>query len=94
MGYYVNLRDMTKEQWLEENGKEVSLADAMAHPSVDSPSRIVCLVDNGDFSAAGIAYDRRELEAFTLPRDIRPKRFFDVSVEKLLPFCPILKTSD
>jgi len=38
------------------------------------------------FTAAGIIYSKRELEAFTLPHDQRLKKFYLVSTEDVLPF--------
>lgn len=34
---------------------------------------LVCVVDNGMFEAAGVAYSDRELQAFNRPDDRRPK---------------------
>jgi hypothetical protein len=81
MGEYINTVDRTKEQFLIAEGREISDPGLVA--SGELP---VCLVDNGIFTAAGIAYDERELKAFTEPEDYRPKRWFAVSIEKLTPF--------
>lgn len=79
MGAYINPPNMEKEQWLAENATEVPFLDW------DLPEGYlpVVLVDNGPFTAAGIAFSKRELEAFTDKRDFRPKRFFIAPINKL-----------
>jgi hypothetical protein len=73
MGYYINPRNCTKETWLAEHGQPITLAYAKAHPAGDRV--VVCLIDNGPFTAAGIAYDDRERDAFA-HEDIRPKAWY------------------
>jgi hypothetical protein len=90
MGYYINPPDMTKEQWLKLHGDEVTVG--YVQRNTDANLVPVCLVDNGSHTAAGIAYDKRELEAFLYP-DSRPKRWFMVAREKLVPFCEVLSCS-
>ena len=80
MGRYLNPHNMTKEEWLTKN------AIALDGPPSESPDPdgyyAVCLVDNGLFTAAALAFDPRELEAFTLPDDLRPKKWFLVTAEQ------------
>lgn len=79
MGRYLNPAGMTKEQWLAENAEEVSF------PPSTSPYNgkyVVCLVNNGPFNAAALAYDDRELAAFTDPGDRRPKKWFLVNKDQ------------
>jgi hypothetical protein len=80
MGYYINPTNMSKEQWLRENGVEVPKPIAKHHPAGDE--LVVCLVDNGAFTAAGIAYDDGERDAFMYP-DSRPMRWYLVKRELL-----------
>ena len=83
MGYYVNPEHGTKESWLAENGRMI--------PGIATPTpghHLVCLVDNGYFTAAAIGYDEREAEAFNSPTDDRPKVWFEVPDDKLLEVCP------
>ena len=87
MGAYINPPNMSKEQWLSENATEVPFVD-WDLPDGHFP---VVLVDNGPFTAAGIAYSKRELEEFTSPSDNRPKRFFIAPIEKLHEVSPELK---
>ena len=81
MGEYINPRDRSKEQFLLDHGR-----------LIDSPGDVyagelpVCLVDNGPFTAAGIAYSRGEIEAFDSPSDDRPKSWWAVKIDDLLPF--------
>lgn len=83
MGAYINPADLTKEQWLEQNHE---IFQSYPPASFDErPGCLpVCLVDNELFTAAGIAYDARELEAFTQPTDRRHKTWFWVNKEKLM----------
>ena len=76
MGFYINPPDgYPKEVFLVEYGTPIK------QPSEDfdfvgSDSLPVCWVDNGMFSAAGICYSKRELVAFTVSGDNRPKQWF------------------
>lgn len=79
MGCYVNPTNMSKEDWLRQHGRRVSIDDV----EIAESELPVCLVDNGMFRAAGVAYDERELEAFSVPSDTRPKVWFMVSREAL-----------
>lgn len=90
MGYYIDHENMSKEDWLEENSKACS--QSVAASADFSENFPVILADNGVFTAAGIAFDKREFEAFTLPEDRRPKKFFIATREKLIPYCKALAT--
>lgn len=88
MGYYINPPDMTKEQWLGHHARELRTpAEAQEVGGDEMP---VVLMDNGPFTAAGIAYCDNELAAFAEP-DGRPKRFFAAPKAKLLEVCPQLE---
>jgi len=74
MGFYVNPDNgERKETWLAKNGKVV------ASPKFDaaSPNALVCLVDNGPFTAAGVAYSQAELDAFSY-NDGRKRKWYEV----------------
>ena len=86
MGCYIDPSDgSSKESFLAKWGKRVSQGEAI----ITEESLPVVLVDNIEFTAAGIAYDAAELKAFTQPDDYRPKTFYmvprSVLTEFLLP---------
>ena len=85
MGNYINPKGKTKEEFLEEFGLELQnppFWNDIARDNLDYP---VCLVNNGPFTAAGIAYSESELEVFKRP-DGRPKRWFLVERKHLEEF--------
>jgi hypothetical protein len=73
MGCYINPQSMSKEEWLKVHGTRANGPTAITEDTVP-----VCLVDNGPFTAAAVAYDERELAAFSDPRDNRMKFWFQV----------------
>lgn len=79
MGLYINPTDMSKEDWLARNGKPGY--EEFIDPSTGDIS--VCLVENGYFTAAAVAYSKREFDAFSRPSDGRPKLWFRVPVEQV-----------
>lgn len=83
MGAYINPMGESKESFLNREGIQLNKPPAWA----DCPYGYlpVVLMDNGPFTAAGIAYAERELRAFTLPDDFRPKKFYFVEIAKLYP---------
>lgn len=83
MGAYLNPQSTTKEHWLSMNAREVSRAQAASWSDFND-DLVVCLVHNGLFTAAGIAYDQRELNDWLDQTDPRAKRFFVAPKEKLL----------
>lgn len=81
MGCYVNPQGMSKEVWLGMHGVYVGLT-----PPVwgEMPGCLpVCLIDNGPFTAAGVAYSVRELGDFSRPDDSRLKRWYWAEIDKL-----------
>ena len=85
MGFYINPENESKEEFLRKNGKLISQDEFETHLFTEEDTEIpVCLVDNGFFTAAGIAYSPRELQAFTRPSDDRPKRFYLCDISKVL----------
>lgn len=89
MGAYINPKDgIEKEDFLEKHGTEIEDIQPVLDTGIEKILRTdqvlpVCLVDNGVFTAAGIAYDDRELQEFANPRDGRDKRWYLVPVSKL-----------
>lgn len=96
MGYYIEPPNCTKEQWLREH------AIYLVPPGPDAWSTLqkfqdthpgmlpVCLVQNPYFTAAGICFSQRELEAFMVPADSRRKTWYAASIERLKEVCPEL----
>jgi hypothetical protein len=85
MGYYINPGVGTKESWLSKNGLNISTTSVKIW-DFNSDFLPVCLVNNGLSTAAGIAYDKREAEAFLAPDDRRQKTWFMVSKSDLREF--------
>jgi len=81
MGYYINPKTGTKEQWLAENAKPISHSEAKNFDFTKSHLP-VCLVDNIAFTAAGIAYVPAERDEF-LRHDGRDTKWFTVEKDKL-----------
>ncbi len=81
MGKYINPRDCSKEQWLNANGKILTDEAAVAF-QFTGETLPVCWVNNGVFTAAGIAYDERERDefaiGFTRGTDYREHVWFEV----------------
>jgi|ADurb_Leu_01_Slu_FD_contig_41_2044693_length_1395_multi_2_in_0_out_0_2 hypothetical protein len=89
MGYYINPIDMTKERWLNTFANFVGSIDANKEiPKWEDIAKgdilPVILVDNGMFTAAGVAYSEQEYKAFTDPRDKRARELYTAKVDDLL----------
>lgn len=87
MGYYIDPKHMSKEEWLGKYGENISPKVAREH-KIDG-RYVVCLVDNMIFTAAGICYDDDERNAFLRP-DSRPKTWYLVPRNELKQFCPLV----
>jgi hypothetical protein len=83
LGYYINPPDMTKEQFLATHGRPLGRETISWDNAAELP---VCLVDNGPFTAAAIAYSPEEFQAFNRADDYRPKQWFMVPKEVLKPY--------
>ena len=81
MGCYINPKDCTKEEFLRKKGLEILGPE---WPS-DDDYALICLVDNGVFTAAGICCSQWERDAFAV-EDGRPKRWFMVKKSELAEF--------
>lgn len=91
MGFYVNPRGETKESFLEREGIRASSSDLkLGWKSVPTGFLPVVLINNGPFTAAGIAYSESEFKEFTRLDDPRPRQMFFVEIEKLLRVAPDL----
>lgn len=76
MGCYINPPTMTKEAWLRANATLITADTALK--ALTRTTVPVCLVDNGPFTAAAVGFSRDEVEMFSSPRDVRPKRWYSV----------------
>jgi len=85
MGLYVEVND--KERWLIQNGSSYNNFSPIPFSEIPKESFAVCLVDNGMFFAAAVAFDEDEYEAFKNP-DGRPKKWFYVEKKYLEKVCP------
>ena len=91
MGCYVDPLYETKEEFLKREGQVVTSDYIFRNYQYikQEGSLPVILIDNGNFTAAGVAYTECEFELFTVKDDNRPKRFFIVPIEKLMTVSPI-----
>ncbi len=88
MGAYINPKDMRKEEWL---GKYAMIFNhRLGWADVPDGYLSICLVDNGPFTAAGIAYCEAEWMRFR-KYDGRAKCWFIASIDKLHEVSPELK---
>lgn len=86
MGSYINPPHVSKEQFLEAHGIEITQDEAAAFDFGNGDKVLpVVLVDNGPFTAAAIAYSPGELAEFTKP-DRRPRKWFLVEKVLLTPY--------
>jgi len=87
MGYYINTSNEPKEQWLDRMGFKISARDLKisGFDGLRNDELPVCLVDNGPFTAAAIAYCKEEFEEFMHP-DGRRKQWFLVKRKLLEPW--------
>lgn len=77
MGYYIQGPQKGKGAYLERVYgagwcSEETARSALTHPTIVP----VCVVDNGPFEAAALAYSEEEFECFANPEDRRRKRWF------------------
>ena len=90
MGAYVNPISMRKEEWLSNNAKP--WLPTLSWNEIPQGFLPVCLVDNGPFTAAGIAYSEDEYNRFRKPNtnDMRPKLWYIAPIDKLHGVSPEL----
>jgi len=87
MGYYINPAGESKESWLTRNG--VRCVGTPAWKNTPEAHLPVCLMDNGPFTAAGIAYDESEFNAFIGDgTNMRPKSWYMVPASLLEEYLP------
>ncbi len=75
MGYYIQCNEPTNkaQQLMEIPGTEIIQSGVPAWSEIPNHKALVCVVQNGLFDAAGLIHSEGELEAFSLPHDVRFK---------------------
>lgn len=90
VGEYLNPPE-DKLQWLLKNAQIVGEdQQQFVDPTTDKVA--VCLVDNGAFTAAAVAYSEGEFREFNRETDIRPKLWFVVDLDKMAEIEPRIVT--
>ena len=89
MGFYVNPPYMSKEIWLEA----YPVVDPQATGFIAGDELLVCLVDNGPFTAAAVAINKTEYDCFMRP-DGRSKTWYRVPKQDLIKVGAIPESAD
>ena len=71
MGYYIPGPTNGKADHIVEVYKGVVLDSQPKWEEVPEDMALVCVVDNGDFEAAGLCVDEREFNRFAAPDELR-----------------------
>jgi len=88
MGFYIDPKDKSKEEWLRDHGHFVLAPDLEYYRYIRGENRcLVCLVDNVMFTAAGICYSEKEFLDFQVD-DGRRKSWFSVAIADLKEVSP------
>jgi len=88
MGYYIETpQPRNKAAWLVANHKAIVIP---APIYLSPPLTTICVVENGMFDAAAIAYDQSEFDAFVRP-DGRPRTWLAMSTDEVIKLCPRVK---
>lgn len=87
MGYYINPREGTKEEFLAEYGTKL---ETPPNKSNKGDNIAVILIQNVMFSAAAICYNQAELKYFLNEcgpsKDLRPRQWYTVPIDRLRQF--------
>lgn len=90
MGFYINTGGMKdKAEWIKLNLNGIRLTGKPTH--VGEEFVPVCVVDNGEFEAAGIAFNKDAADAFEGKgdkKDKRKKEWLLIKVEDAIACCP------
>lgn len=87
MGYYIET-DVVKEKadWLKKYYNAIRLSGKPSH--VGEGYVPVCIVDNGHFEAAAIAFDPDEADSFDDKSDKRKKEWLLIKSDDAVSLCP------
>jgi len=95
MNDYINPKNESKEDFLEREAKEISRDDFLDFSFTDlgklrkffgfskKKKTILCLVDNGAFSACVVAYCHEDAVHFSDKSDKREKKYYLIDRSKL-----------
>jgi len=78
---YINPPEESKESWLRNNGVRLDKQPTSVSFVVDF--LLVCMVENGEFTAAHIIHEYRDFMRCSDPIDPRPKTWYAVKKEIL-----------
>lgn len=78
MGCYINPPNVSKEMFLAAYGRLIEECDA----EITADEMPVCFIDNGPFTAAGVAFSNSEIKEFQR-EDGREKTWYMVRFENL-----------
>jgi len=80
MGIYINPKDMTKEEWLDEHSDSSfnPFEDTIEWPSSEANWLPVALIDNGPFTAAAVCYCYDEFYIFSNDRSGRDITWYKI----------------
>jgi hypothetical protein len=80
MGYYIQGPLSGKGAHLVREYGATACSEKDARAALDSEDMVpVCVVDNGMFDAAALAYDKQEFDVFAGDTSGRPKRWYIMS---------------
>lgn len=107
VGLYLNPKGMSKDEWLKKHGSLIAtdlfgdikqfddtpdeIEKTWKHHA-QNDNAVICLVDNGGFMAAGLAFSAREMAAFDHPCG-RTKEWYTVPVSAIREEDPALAQS-
>tara|TARA_R110000751_G_scaffold215713_7_gene319168 strand:- start:1109 stop:1396 length:288 start_codon:yes stop_codon:yes gene_type:complete len=89
MGLYINPPNMSKENWLTQHATPTSKSQWQDTTSYFDPVLLAHL-NNGQFTALGIAYDASEQSRMTHPLDTRPVNYHFAPRTAVLAVAPEL----
>jgi len=95
MGYYIEVpKDLNKAQQIVDIHGGTIIPKPSSFAEVPADQALICVVGNGLFDAAGIAYDEREFEAFSAPDRSgyqRPRTWVLLGKAVVCKLCPQVK---
>ena len=86
MGLYLN-PPIDKYMWLQTYCEDELKNSDFLFDSVADDEFLVVLVNNGVFTAGGVAYNEDKFNLFTNADDDRAKKYFIVKRKILQPYC-------